>query len=148
MIAAAIGIQTPLSHLTPLWGIRPMNIMFCFNRHFIRNKGPNDYELLINHEVGLHFTLPNHERTIVHNRDNWLYDLEVNDESPTLHDTLSIHEYHLTPHFDISYSSSSAGAPPHVERNDELITLRTELVAIRRDFRDFTDVSIEQMGHL
>lgn len=70
MIVADIGLRTPLSHFTPLGGIRPMNIVFCFNHRLIRNIGPNVYELLIRNEVAHHFTLPNHERTSVHNRGN------------------------------------------------------------------------------
>lgn len=70
MIVAAIDLRTPLFHLTPLGDIRPVNIVFCFNHRIKRNLGPNEYELMINNEVVHHFTLPNHERTSVHNRDN------------------------------------------------------------------------------
>lgn len=83
MIVADIGLKTPLSHLTPLGGIRPVNIVLCFNHKLIRNLGLDMYELLIRNEVVHHFTLPNHERTSVHNIDNWLYDLEGQGQSPT-----------------------------------------------------------------
>lgn len=76
MIVATISLRIPLSHLTPLGGIRLMNIVFCFSHGIIRNLGHNEYDLLINNEAVHHFTFPNHEMTSVHNRDNWLYELE------------------------------------------------------------------------
>lgn len=75
MIVAALALRTALSRITPLGGIRPMDITFCFNRILIRNLGPREFQLLIIHEVVHQFTLPNIERTSVHDRNNWLYDL-------------------------------------------------------------------------
>ena len=69
MIANAIGLRQPLIRLTPLGGIRPMNIDFCFNTDIIRNLGQDVFEFLINREVVHLFTLPD-PRTSVHDRNN------------------------------------------------------------------------------
>ena len=75
MIANAIGMRQPLLGLNPYGGIRPMNIRFCFNTHLIGNLGPLQFDLLINHNIVHQFVLPN-PITSVHNRDNWIFDLD------------------------------------------------------------------------
>ena len=87
-----IGLRYPLARINPLGGIRPMNLHFCFNRDIIRNLGPDEFEFLINNEVVQLFTLPNHERTSVHNQDNWLYNLEGQNESPSPPGTPQIYD--------------------------------------------------------
>lgn len=54
-----------------------MHLNFFFNRGIIANLGPTKFEQLIDNQVVHNFTLPNHEKTNVHNRNNWLYELEV-----------------------------------------------------------------------
>lgn len=68
MIVAAIGLCYQLAQLTPLGGIRPMNLNFCFNRSIIRFLGPNEFKFLFDCEVVHLFTLPNHERTSLHSQ--------------------------------------------------------------------------------
>ena len=51
MISNAIGLRRPMLGSTPLYGIKPMNIEFCFNTSFIGNLGPDQFELLIDHEI-------------------------------------------------------------------------------------------------
>jgi hypothetical protein len=58
-----------------------MNINFCFNTDIIRNLGTNVFEFLINREVVHLFTLPD-PRTSVHDRNNWLYDLDGPPDAP------------------------------------------------------------------
>jgi hypothetical protein len=82
MIADAIGLRRPLYEHTPFGHIRPMDIEFCFDRRIIGNLGPDTFDYLINNEVVQLFTLPNHERTSVHNRNNWLYDLDEHHIAP------------------------------------------------------------------
>lgn len=67
MIVDVIGLRYPLNHLHAFGGIRPMHLNFCFNRGIISNLRPAEFELLIDHEVVRNFTLPNHEKTNVHN---------------------------------------------------------------------------------
>ncbi|KAI5408480.1 hypothetical protein KIW84_054357 [Lathyrus oleraceus] len=76
MIANAIGLKHPLIRLT-----RPMNIRFCFNIGIIRNLGSDVFEFLINRQVVHLFILPDH-RTSVHDRNNWLYDLDGPPDAP------------------------------------------------------------------
>ncbi|MCI02100.1 hypothetical protein A2U01_0023132, partial [Trifolium medium] len=92
-LARAIGLHTPLSQIVPFGGIQPMDITFCFNHHLIGNLGPNEFQLLINFEPVHQFTLPNSDRTSVHDKRNWLYDLEGQDETDP--DTPPL--YHYTP---------------------------------------------------
>ncbi|MCI32795.1 hypothetical protein A2U01_0054009, partial [Trifolium medium] len=58
-----------------------MDITFCFDRGLIGNLGPATFHLLINHAPVHDFTLPNQERTSIHDKKNWLYDLEKQDET-------------------------------------------------------------------
>lgn len=155
MIVAAIGLRTPVSHLTPLGGIRPMNIVFCFNHRLTRNLGSNAYELLIRNEVVHHFTFPNHERTNVENQDNWLYDLEGQSESPTLPETPLSHEYHPTPLSDTPSHVYVACAIPPVNHARALNVLRADVATLRDDvatihlyFHSFMDVTHEQFDHI
>lgn len=83
MIDDAISLRYSLNRLHAFGGIRPMHLNFCFNRGIIANLGPTEFELLIDNEVVKNFTMPNHEKTNVHNRANWFYDLEGQSESPT-----------------------------------------------------------------
>lgn len=84
MIVDAIGLRYPLSRLHAFGGILPMHLHFCFNYGIIANLGPTEFELLIDNEVVRNFTLPNHEKTNIHNRANWFYNLDGQSESPTL----------------------------------------------------------------
>ena len=73
IIATALTLRTPFSRLNPLGGYFLMDFIFCFNTRLIRNLGPNDFQLLVHHELVHHFTLPNIEKTSVHNKDNWIF---------------------------------------------------------------------------
>lgn len=75
MIANALGLRQPLLSCHPYGGIRPMDLNFCFNKRLIGNHGPREFELLINNEVVNLFTLPS-PRTSVHDKGNWLYNLD------------------------------------------------------------------------
>lgn len=155
MIVAAIGPKAPFSHLTPLGGIRPMNIVFFFNHRLIINIGSYSYELLIRNEVVHHFTLPNHERTSVHNRDNWLYDLEGHGESPTPPKTPLAYEYHPSPLPNVHSHASAARVIPHVNHVGALSALMTDVANLRDnvaticlDFHGFMDVTRDQLDHI
>lgn len=91
-----------------------MHTRFCFNHGFIRNLGPNKFEFLINNEVVHLFTLPNHEKTSVHNMNNWLYDLEGHDESPSPPEKPQIYDHYPAYLSDaISFASATPIAPHH-----------------------------------
>lgn len=83
MIVDALGLRYPLNLLHAFGGIHPMHLDFCFNRGIVTNLGPTEFEFLIDNEVVQNFTLPNHEKTNIHNQDNWFYKLEGQSESPT-----------------------------------------------------------------
>lgn len=90
MIVNAIGLRQPMLGLNPYGGIRPINISFCFNTHIVGNLGPHEFELLINNELVHQFILPN-PITSLHNRDNWLFNLNRPPTPPL----------HLAPHKDM-----------------------------------------------
>jgi hypothetical protein len=75
MIANAIGLRQPMLDSNPFCGIESMNIHFLFNTLFIRNLGPEEFELIINNQVVYLFTMPS-PMTSVHDRNNWLYNLD------------------------------------------------------------------------
>jgi hypothetical protein len=58
-----------------------MDVTFCFNRHLIGNFRPGPYQLLVNHTPVHDLTLPNPDRTNLHDKKNWLYDLEEEDDN-------------------------------------------------------------------
>ncbi|MCI41546.1 hypothetical protein A2U01_0062779, partial [Trifolium medium] len=57
-----------------------MDLLFCAARSLISNLGSATLQLVINHAPVHEFTLPNPGRTIIHDKKNWLYDLEKQDE--------------------------------------------------------------------
>jgi hypothetical protein len=86
LLARVIGLHTPLEHLVtyiaPLAsGFCYMDIPFCFDRSLIGTLGPASFQLVINHAPVHDFTLPNSERTNIHDKKHWLYDLEKEDET-------------------------------------------------------------------
>ena len=155
MIADAIGLRYPLARTNPLGGIRPMHIEFCFNRGFLRNLGPNEFELLINNEVVQLFTLPNHERTSVHNQDNWLYNLQGQNEPPSPPETPQIYDNYDAPLSNAASFASAAHVTPPTDYTaainalqTEVANLRGEFTTLRVDFHSFMDVSIEQFDRI
>ena len=83
MIANALGLRYQLYNCAPYGSIRPMNIDFYFDLRIIGNLGPVPFEYLIRNEIVTLFTLPNHAKVSVHNRDNWLYELNPPDHPST-----------------------------------------------------------------
>lgn len=111
MIVDAIGLRYTLNHLHTFGGILPMHLNFCFNRGIIANLGPTEFELLIDNEVVRNFTLPNHEKTNIHNRANWFYNLEGQSKSPT---TPYSPQHYENPEAIFPNVDSHASAPHHV----------------------------------
>lgn len=116
-------------------------------------EGPTAYKIVILSDVVHQFTLPNPERTNVHNNDYWHYSLEIQDESPTPPPIPLVPEYH--PILSYDSSSSSDGSPPIGERRTELQTIQTNLTTLRtdlstlcRDFMNYTNMMAEQMDHI
>lgn len=130
-----------------------MNLHFCFNRDIIRNLGPDEFEFLINNEVVQLFTLLNHERTSTHNQDNWLYDLEGQNESPSPPGTPQNYD-----NFDALISDAASYTPtthvtPPTDYTAEINALQTEVASLRgkfttlhMHFHDFMDVANEQFN--
>jgi hypothetical protein len=86
LLARAIGLYTPLEQLVtfgaPLAsGFRYMDFPFCFDRSLIGTLGPANFQLVFHHAPVHDFTLPNPERTNIHDKKNLLYDLENEDET-------------------------------------------------------------------
>lgn len=132
-----------------------MKLTFCFNQGLIRNLGPYKFDLLIDNEVVHHFTLPNNERTSVHNRNNGLYDLEGKIESPTPPDTPQAYENLPAPLSDVASLASVVHDVPPVTYTSAIDALRTEVVSLRGefttlrvDFHGFMDVTNEQFDHI
>ena len=117
MIADAIGLRRPLYEHVPFGYIRPMDNEFCFDRRIIGNLGLNIFDYLTNKEVVQLLTLPNHERTSVHNRNNWIYDLNEHPiEPPSPPETPPIYEYLDDP---IPVDESDPETPPNYYNIDE-----------------------------
>ena len=106
MIANALGLRQPLLSCHPYGGIRPMDLSFCFNRRLIGNHGPREFELLINNEVVNLFTLPS-PRTSVHDKGNWLYNLD--DLPSPARSTETIQDYEIPEIYEIE---SDPETPP------------------------------------
>lgn len=87
-IAIALGLQNKVSHLTPTWGFNLLDIDHCLNYSLVWREGPDEFIILINHDIINLFTLPNQEFTLVHDKDNWLYTTE--DEIPPLETSSSL----------------------------------------------------------
>ena len=51
MLSNAIGLRRPMLGSAPLYGIKPMDIAFCFNTSMIGNLGPDQFDLLVNHQT-------------------------------------------------------------------------------------------------
>lgn len=155
MIVAALALRTALSCLTPIGGIRPMNITLCFNNILIGNLRPREFQLLISNEVVHQFTLPNIERTSVHDCNNWLFSLEGQGESHSPPRTSLVYECHSLPLSDTPTLVSTARATSLNNHNLALDTIRTEVATmrvdvttIRQDLYGFMDIANKQFDHL
>jgi hypothetical protein len=107
MIGNAIGLRQPMLDLSPFCGITIMSIPFLFNTMFIANLGSDEFELIINNQVLCLFTMPN-PRTSVHNRNNWLYNL--NETPSPARSTESIQDYEICDD-QIPYAESDPQTP-------------------------------------
>ena len=155
----------------PHYGIKPMNIEFCFNTSFIGNLGPNEFELLINHETVHQFVLPN-PISSVHNRSNWLFNLHHPPTPPSTPSTIESYEVpNTSPAVDESDPETPPGyhqfldpwdrpivstestfpvpetpPPPAVtldSLNTEITGMWGELTSLREDFHGFMDLATE-----
>jgi hypothetical protein len=137
-------------------GIFPMHLNFCFNCGIITNLGPAEFELLINNQVVLNFTLPNHEKTNVYNQNNWLYNLEGQSESPTSPDSPQPYENRNSNLLDVaSYVSGAHHINPRINfytaihaLQSKVHFLRGGLTSLRFDLLGFMDVTNEQFDHM
>lgn len=155
MIVDAISLRYPLARINPLGGIRPMSHHFCFNRGIIRNLSPNEFEFMINNEVIQLFTLPNHERTSVHNQDNWLYKLEGQNESPSPPGTPQIYDNFDASLSDVASFTLAAHVTPPTDYTAEINALPTEVASLigefttlRVDFHEFMDVANDKFDQI
>ncbi|KAI5437180.1 hypothetical protein KIW84_023340 [Lathyrus oleraceus] len=107
MIGNAIGLRQPMLDLSPFCGIAIMSIPFLFNTMFIANLGSEEFELIINNQVLCLFTFPS-PSTSVHNRNNWLYNL--NETPSPARSTESIQDYEICDD-QIPYAESDPQTP-------------------------------------
>ncbi|XP_050901105.1 uncharacterized protein LOC127107822 [Lathyrus oleraceus] len=141
MITHAMGLHYPVVMV-----IRPMNIRFCVSTGIIRNLGPDVFEFLINSQPVHLFTLPD-PRTSVHDRNNWLYDLDG--PPPQIHDH---HDNYLS---DAESHPLVIPVAPLTDRvaaieaiHTNFSNLRGELSTLRVEFYDFMDVVTENLYHI
>jgi hypothetical protein len=142
-LGRALDPHTPLSRIVLSGGIQPMDITFCFNNHLIENLGTDQFQLLINFESVHHFTLPNSDRTSVHDKQNWLYDLEGQDK--TDQETPPLYYYTPGPAPPTPPPASRTVPPPQVDHGAPIASLRTELATLRTYFHNFMDLVIAQL---
>lgn len=147
-IALAFGLYNQVAHLTPICRYNLLDLDHCLNRGLVIREGPNKFKILILSEFVHHFTIPNSERTSIHNSESWQYHLENQDESPSPPKTRPTPEYHLTPPSDVSSSSSSAGTPYWRNVDYNLNTPRREVISLCHAIQDQTNRAVEQMDHL
>lgn len=133
-----------------------MHLNFYFNRGIIANLGLAEFELLIDNEVVRNITLPNHEKTIVHNCDNWFYNLEAQDVSPTPPDSPQHYE---NPKAIFPNANSHASDAHHIIHpvdfgttinalQSEVDFIRGEVNSLRVDLLGFMDVVNKQFDHI
>ena len=169
MIADAIGPLRPLYELVPFGNIRPMDIEFCFNRIIIGNIGTDTFDYLISNEVVRLFTLPNHEKMSVHNRNNWLYDLDehpIDPPSPPatppkyecVNDPILKDEF--DPETPPNYYNIAEPVPPSCADNHAMLIIRLntfqaditivkeEIKHISFDVIGLMDIAVEQFHYL
>ncbi|CAJ2668201.1 unnamed protein product [Trifolium pratense] len=145
-LARAIGLDDSLGQLIPYGtplssGFRYLNINFCFNHDLIHNLGPTPYTLVINHKPIHHFTLPNHEKTSVYNKANWLYDLEDEDE----HDPQTPPFYYTPGPLSPIHTAESTNQPPApVDHTTAIADINAKIATLRSDLNTFLDLAIEQ----
>lgn len=142
-----------------------MDIDFCFNRRIIGNIGTDTFDYLISNEVVRLFTLPNHEKTSVHNRDNWLYDLKEHPIDPPSPPTTPpkyecvndpIHKEESGPETPPNYYNIAELVPPSCVDNhvmlitrlntfqDDITIVKEEIKLIRFDVLGLMDIAVEQ----
>lgn len=156
MIADAISLRYPLNSLHAFGGILPMHLNFCFSRGIIANLEPTEFELLIDNEVVKNFTLPNHEKTNIHNRANWFYNLEGQSESPTPPYSPQHYENIEAIFLDVdSHASGDHHAILPVDfgiaihaLQSEVNFIKGEVTSLRVDVLGFMDVVNEQFDHI
>lgn len=176
MIAHALGPRYQLNNCAPFGSIRPMNIDFCFNNRIIGNLGPAPYDYLIRDEVVTLFTLPNHARISVHNRENWLYELNPPDHPSTPETPQSyfvannfMSENETDPETPPGYhdftNMAEAQAAPDTNQGEYTTQLNTilttldayktdidgiknELKTMRLDLIGLTDITVEQFYNI
>ena len=175
MLYNTIGLRRPMLGSAPLYGIKPMDIAFCFNTSMIGNLGPDSFDLLVNHQIVHHFKLPD-PRTSVHNRDNWLFDLHYPASPPSSPSTVDIYEvpnnanaeedpatppgYHDLPDPWEQEATSAETVPqaPETTPPPPVVTLdslhaaitdmRGELTSLRVDFITFMDLVTDQLDYM
>ncbi|MCI14564.1 hypothetical protein A2U01_0035696, partial [Trifolium medium] len=112
LLARAIGLHTHPDKIIPLGGpifrgFGFMDLLFCAARSLISNLGSATLQLVINLAPVHEFTLPNPERTSVHDKKNWLYDLENQDE----HDLETPPFYYQPGPLSPAHSAESSSQP-------------------------------------
>jgi hypothetical protein len=120
-----------------------MDIAFCFNHHMIGNLGPEEFHLLVHFVPIHHFTLSNSDRTSVHNRDNWLYDLEGEDETDP--ETPPLYYYTPGPAPPTPPAASTTAPPSQEDYGAAIASLRADLATLRSDFTSFKDLTVVQV---
>lgn len=112
--------------------------------------------MLIDNEVVQNFTLPNHEKTNVYNRDNWFYNLEGQSESPTPPYNPQHYENPKAIFLDAnSHASGAHHVVPPINFSTTIHALQSEVDfiigevnSLRVDLLGFMDVVNEQFNHV
>lgn len=139
-IAHALGPTTKISHMTAYCIHTLIDPYHYLERDLIRRIffSIGSYKLLIDDEIIHYFGLPNPTRTSVHDKENWSYPLEAQDETPNPPKTPPVPEYHHTTLLKktIVYSSNV-----HLQRHNiysEFDTMHKEMISLRENLTDLT----------
>ena len=152
-----------------------MNLAFCFNRRMIANHAYPPYDYLISDEVVNLFTLPDHNKVSVHNRDNWLYELNPPDQPPTpetpqdyqIYDDImsDMGDPETPPGYYENVNMAEAHAAPETTTKDytdnlnkisttlntyqtNINGLKDEIKSMRLEIMGLTDITVEQFYHI
>lgn len=134
-IVIALGLRNRVAHLEPLCGYNLIDIEHCLNRGLVKQERSDTFKILVLYEPVHQFTIPNPERTNIHNRDNWRY-LLGNKE-----------EYHPS-------STENASSSPLAEPNNpdphtaELTSIQTDISTLSNNLHHFMDSMREHMYHV
>ncbi|GAU41112.1 hypothetical protein TSUD_398080 [Trifolium subterraneum] len=132
LLAKAMGLHNRLNKLKPFRtaltsGPRYLDLTFCFNSSLIDNLGPPPYQLKIHYTPVPNFTLPNPEKTSVRDTNNWLYELEKQNEGES----------------PVQPVEPSNEPSPQVDHDTTIANMETKIEALEASVKQFMIIVVD-----